>query len=153
MEGLGLGRDLGSTGGRDAVDGKREKRGRRPGAVGPGVHSRMRHSSPNTVCSFRVAGPCNLFANPGYCGTLRTRPVGRLVNLLSSTSISFRQSWYFRKFMNLRTVVAEYSGETSRSAILSAKRVYVRVRSVILENARFCDSSFLFLPLSSSFFG
>lgn len=38
------------------------------GAVG-GRHSRMKHSSPNTVCSFRVAGPCNLFANPGYCGT------------------------------------------------------------------------------------
>lgn len=28
-----------------------------------------RHGSPNTVCSFRVGGPCNLFANSGYCGT------------------------------------------------------------------------------------
>lgn len=38
-----------------------------------------RHGSPNTVCSFRIGGPCNLFANSGYCGT-----AGRLVNLLPS---------------------------------------------------------------------
>lgn len=29
----------------------------------------MRHGSANAVCSFQATGLCNLFANPGYCGT------------------------------------------------------------------------------------
>jgi len=31
----------------------------------------MKHGSANAVCSFRATGLCNLFANPGYCGTTR----------------------------------------------------------------------------------
>lgn len=29
----------------------------------------MKHGSADAVCSFQATGLCNLFANPGYCGT------------------------------------------------------------------------------------
>lgn len=53
-------------------------------------NSWMKHSSPNTVCSFRVAGPCNLFRKSRLLRNYGLAlSVGRLVNLLSlSTSIS-----------------------------------------------------------------
>lgn len=110
-------RGIGLTRGWDAVDGNREKPERRAAPRGVQWVGGTRGWSTVHRTPFVLSGSLDraIFSQIQVTAELRARPVGRLVNLLLlSTSILFRESCYFREFMNLPLIPAgEYPGAYS----------------------------------------
>lgn len=92
----------------------------------------MKHGSPNTVCSFRLVGACNLFANSGYCETTDSscRSVGQPSVVVNKYFVrEFGHEVFPGKFMNLHT-----GTEYFQVCMLSSLRLH-RVRATFT----FCD--------------